>query len=76
MNGKVPCPRCGGKASPNARGYQWVHCRRCGGLVPINYRDDDGPYSDDPVQSAMANERGMADAGRVLRGSGELRGGL
>lgn len=75
---KSPCPRCGSPATPNARGSEWMYCRRCGGLVPsVRQADDDGPYSDDPVQSAIAKEAGYDRSGRVLGFSAAaLRGGL
>ena len=60
---RCKCPRCGyDKARPNARGPDHIHCKKCGGLVPVNYTDD-GPYSDNPIASVLANERGEANQG-------------
>lgn len=61
---KTTCPRCGyPKASPNARGPNVIHCKRCGGLVPVDYRDEEGPYSDDPLRNAIGVESGHDTAG-------------
>lgn len=64
---KTNCPRCGyEKASPNARGPNHVYCKRCGGLVPVDYRDDDGPYHSNPLSNAMAVEAGLHERGSIL----------
>ena len=61
---RTTCPRCGyGKAKPNARGPNHVYCKRCGGLVPVDYRDDDGPFHSDPVRNAVAIEQGRDKEG-------------
>lgn len=74
------CPRCGyEKATPNAQGPDHVHCRKCGGLVPVRSDDELEIYSDDPVRNLIDKEsdkraqrtgaaRGVLKTGRVLRG--------
>jgi hypothetical protein len=75
---RVSCPRCGfARAKANARGPNVIWCGRCGGLVPVDYRDMDGPYSNDPVRSAIAQEDGSQTHGRTLRHLvRHLKGGL
>jgi len=73
----VACPRCHyPKARPNAKGADHIFCRKCGGLVPCNYQDDDGPYANDPVFAAIAKEDGLDKAGRIRRDRPRLRGGI
>lgn len=74
---KTTCPRCQSPdARPNAQGPDHVWCRKCGGLVPMSYTDDHGPYSDDPVESAIASERGLDQLGRKRSCRVPQRGGL
>lgn len=74
---KVPCPKCGRKASPNARGPDYVHCKHCGGLVAVDQSDSVGAYCNSPEAAAMAHERGLQHVGvRRLTQFRELGGGL
>lgn len=76
MKQYTTCPRCGYKrARPNARGPDHVFCKQCRGLVPLIDRDGNQGYSDDPVRSAIARERGDHDVG-VIRTTTPTRGGL
>lgn len=73
---KTTCPRCGyAKARANARGPDCVYCKKCGGLVPADYKQDEEAYSNDPVRSAIEHERGIRNVG-VIRSKTPNRGGL
>ena len=79
MKQKTTCPRCGNpKASPNARGPNVIHCKPCGGLVPLADRDqiDETLVSHDPVRNALERESGIEDVGRVVTPTRTLYGGL
>lgn len=67
MRVHAKCPRCGNeKAKPNARGPDHVWCMQCGGFVPVDYADEEhGPWMDDPVRSAIANEQGIDKRGKI-----------
>jgi len=73
---KTTCPRCGYQsAKPNSR--TTVHCKKCGGTVPLVAEPEPEYYGTDPLQNLLDKERGLNESGRMLpnRGS-ELRGGL
>lgn len=67
--------------SPNAQGPNNIHCRKCGGLVPLRDEGGDGIYSLDPVRNAIEKER---DEQAIARGESRgvkrtfqtLKGGL
>ena len=76
MANTQPCPRCGyEKAKPNSR--TTLHCKQCGGTVPMQAEDETEFYGNDPLQNLLDKERGVNESGRVMpTRSGELRGGL
>lgn len=73
---KTACPRCRYPgAKPNSR--TTVHCKKCGGTVPMNAEPEPEYYGSNPLQNLLDKERGVNDAGRVLpTRRAQLRGGL
>lgn len=74
---KTSCPRCGyAKASDNARGPHYVHCRQCKGLVPKQGDVETEYIGNNPLHNLIAKERGLNDAGVIRNPTPVLRGGL
>jgi len=73
---KTTCPRCGYPAAkPNSRNT--VHCKKCGGTVPLNAEPESEYYGSDPLQNLLDKERGVNDSGRVLPSrTTDLKGGV
>ena len=72
----MTCPRCGYvKCKPNSR--TTVHCRKCGGTVPLKAEPEPEYYGSDPLQNLLDKERGVNESGRVLPNRNQqLKGGL
>lgn len=72
----VDCPRCGyGKSKLNSR--TTVHCKKCGGTVPLQPEPDSEYYGSDPLQNVIDKERGVHQSGRIMpTRTTELKGGI
>ena len=75
---KTTCPRCSNpNATPNAMGPDHIHCKKCGGLVPLKSESDTDYIGNNPLHNLIAMEEGHHNLGRIRTVSeGALRGGV